>query len=259
MKELDLCPTAGRLPSAVEIRHGPRGLLGRFFLWADQSARDRGVTLSFASLDDLFAVNRANSDTWRPLVSIFDPALGGVTGETAFVLLGRNAAGDVVAAQAGRLYRWPETNLQEEATSLRMFYADAAAAADRGDMCEITAPIAHAISGHVLFSGAGWYRPDFRGKGLSAILPRISRAYAYGRWATDWTIAMIGDALVKRGVADRYGYTNIEQGTVALIASPLGAHRCALTWMRSEQLLSDLEVTMQGAEADTAQALASRA
>lgn len=253
---LDPCPIGGRLPAAVDIRHGPRGLLGRFFLWADQAARDRGVTLSFASLDDLVAVNRANADTWRPLVPIFDPALGGVTGETAFAFLGRNADGDVVAAQAGRLYLWSATNLQDEATSLRMFYADTAAAAERGDRCEITTPTAGDISGRVLFSGAGWYRPDFRGRGLAAILPRISRAYAYGRWATDWTIALIGEALVKRGVADRYGYTHIEHDTFSFVASPLGLVKGALTWMKSEQLLSDLDTVMQEAATDAAHAAA---
>ena len=56
-----------------QIRAG--GPVGRFFLWADTAARDRGVTLFFGSLQDLIEANRADSDSWRPLVPVFDEAL----------------------------------------------------------------------------------------------------------------------------------------------------------------------------------------
>src|SRR5262245_32247766 len=181
-------PISGRLPACLKIKYGPVGLFGRFFLWADTAARDRGVTLFFASLQDLIEANKANSDTWRPLVPVFDEALGGATPETAFVLIGRNKDGEVVATQAARIYDWSKTSLKDEANSLRMFYADPDAAVARGDRCEITAPIAEKISGRVAFSGGIWYRRDFRGKDLGTILPRISRAYAFTRWHSDFTL-----------------------------------------------------------------------
>ena len=81
----DPLPSSGRLPAHLKIKYGPVGLLGRFFLWADNAARDRGVTLSFGTLQELMEANRSNSDTWRPLVPVFDESLGGVTPETAFV------------------------------------------------------------------------------------------------------------------------------------------------------------------------------
>ena len=74
----DPLPVSGRLPAQLKVKYGPVGLLGRFFLWADAAARDRGVTLSFGSLQDLIEANRGNSDSWRPLVPVFDAALGGV-------------------------------------------------------------------------------------------------------------------------------------------------------------------------------------
>lgn len=237
-------PTSGRLPARLKIKHGPVGLLGRFFLWADSAARDRGVTLSFGSLQDLIDVNRANSDSWRPLVPVFDQALGGVTPETAFVLIGRSKDGEVVATQAARLYEWPETSLKEEATSLRMFYADPGAAFARNDRCEITAPIAEKITGRVIFSGAIWYRRDFRGKDLGTILPRISRAYAFTRWQSDFTIGMLGDAVIAGGLAERAGYTRVERSCIRLVAAPLGEMRCGLAWMQSDELLADLSALM---------------
>ncbi|KRQ97207.1 hypothetical protein [Bradyrhizobium valentinum] len=240
-------PVSGRLPTQLKVKYGPVDLLGRFFLWADTAARDRGVTLFFASLKDLIEANRGNSDSWRPLVPAFDEALGGVTPEAAFVLIGRNKDGEVVATQAARIYDWPETSLKDEATSLRMFYADPDAAFARGDRCEITAPIAEKITGRVVFSGGIWYRRDFRGKDLGTILPRISRAYAFTRWNSDFTTGMLGDGVIAGGLAERAGYTKIELGCIKLVASPLGEMRCGLAWMQTDELLADLAAIMDRA------------
>jgi predicted nucleic acid-binding Zn ribbon protein len=237
-------PISGRLPAYLKINYGPVGLLGRFFLWADTAARDRGVTLFVASLQDLVEVNKANSETWRPLLPVFDPALGGITPETGFVLIGRDKSGQVVATQAARVYDWSHTTLENEATSLRMFYADPDAAVERGDRCEITTPIAKNIAGRVVFSGAGWYRRDFRSKGLATILPRISRAYAFTRWNTDFTISVMADAVIAGGMAERSGYTKVERSCVDFVVSPVGAARCALVWMQPDELLADLAATM---------------
>jgi hypothetical protein len=236
-------PTSGRLPSHLKIKYGPVGLLGRFFLWADTAARDRGVTLVFATLQDLVEANRANSDSWLPLLPIFDPTLGGVRPETGFVIIGRDKNGEVVATQAARLYDWSETTLKDEATWLRMFYADPDTALARGDHCKITTPVAQGIKGRVAYSGAGWYRRDFRGKGLATILPRISRAYAFTRWNTDFTISFIGDAVTAGGMAERAGYTKVEHSSVEFVAPPLDV-RCALVWMPADELLADLTVIM---------------
>jgi hypothetical protein len=237
-------PISGRLPACLKIKYGPIGLLGRFFLWADTAARDRGVTLFFASLQDLIEANKANSDSWRPLVPVFDEALGGVTPETAFVLIGRNKRGEIVATQAARFYNWPETSLKDEAISLRMFYADPDAAFARGDRCEITTPVAESITGRVVFSGAVWYRPDFRGKGLATILPRISRVYAFTRWNSNFTIGMMADAVIAGGMAGRVGYTKVEHSSVELVASPFGEMRFGLGWMQPDELLADLAAIM---------------
>jgi hypothetical protein len=254
----ELVPTSGRLPASLKIKYGPVGLLGRFFLWADAAAQERGIKLYFAGLQDLVAANKANSDSWRPLVPVFDPVLGGMRPEMGFVLIGRDKHERVVATHAARLYEW-SASLKDEATSLRMFYADPAAAFARGDRCEIAAPVAQNITGRVVFSGAAWYRRDFRGKGLGGILPRISRAYAFTRWNSDFTIAMMGDAVFAGGMAERSGYTKAEPSSVELVASPLGAMRCALAWVQPDELLADLAAVMDQApvpfiESDLAEA-----
>src|SRR5262245_50864049 len=179
---LEECPTSGRLLEQMEIAHGPAEMLQSFVVRADKAAQEKGVILYFGSLAELVDLNKANSGTWRPLVPMFNPEMCGATPKTSFALIGRNSAGEVVATLAARLYDWSATSLHEESVSLRMFVSDPQAAFKRGDKCEIRTPIAKTISGRVVFGGAAWYRPDLRGKGLSMILPRISRAYAFTRW-----------------------------------------------------------------------------
>jgi hypothetical protein len=118
------------------------------------------------------------------------------------------------------------------------------AASARADRCEITAPVAEKITGRVVFSGGVWYRPDFRGKDLATILPRISRAYAFTRWNSDFTIGWMADAVIAGGMAERVGYTKLEHSCIELVASPLGEVRCALGWMQPDELLADLAAIM---------------
>jgi hypothetical protein len=238
----ECCPVSGPLLEGIELHYGLKNFMWRFFHWADRALKERGVRLFFASLEDLVEVNRANPNTWRPLLPIFTPELSGVTRETGFVLLGRDSAGEVVATQAARVFDWSESSLLDEAASLRLFYTDTKAARQRGDKCEINTPVAHGISGRVVFSGGGWYRPDFRGKDLGTILPRVSRAYAFTRWNSDFTISIMADAVVAGGFAERTGYTNVEHDAVSFVASPTGAiQHCALVWMGSAQMLADLD------------------
>jgi hypothetical protein len=230
----------GHLLDQVTVDHGPAGLLGRFFLKANSAAYARGVSLALASIEELIEINRANRATWKPLVPLFDPAVGGITPANGLAILGRNAAGEVVAAQGARFYDWRESDLATEFTSLRMHYADPRASARADETCRIFAPSAARIRGRVVFSGAGWYRPDYRGQLLSMILPRISRALAFTRWNSDYTISMMADGVVAGGMAKRCGYTEVEDG-VELLNSPMApkAHGF-LVWMPRQQLLDDL-------------------
>src|ERR1700704_999656 len=67
----------------IEVDHGPRDLLGRFFLKADTAARERGIALSFGTFDDLVEANARNTSSWHPLIPLFDPKNGGFDEENA--------------------------------------------------------------------------------------------------------------------------------------------------------------------------------
>jgi hypothetical protein len=224
----------------ISIDHGPPGLLGRALLKAEAAARARGVTLAFASMQDFMRVNEANRDTWGPTFPGFDPAYNDLTRENSFCLLGRNARGEVVATQAGRLYDLTDTSYDEQARSLALIYRDPEAQRLPDERCEVTALAAKGIDGLVFYSGGAWYRPDFRGIGLVEILPRMARALACARWNARCTVTTMVEHNVRKGVYPRNGYHNLEWD-VRFIGSRIGTIRFALLWTKRDEMLEDLE------------------
>ena len=224
----------------IVIDHGPTELLAKLLLAADTAARARGVFLSFAPLDELVAINRANSQSWLPLLPVFDPSRGLFDPGSALCLLGRNEAGEVVVTQAARFFDWRGTTFHDEATSLRLLYRDPDAWRREGEAVEVTAPSARLITGKVAYTGAHWCRPDFRGKGLPGITPRIARTLAIAMWDIEVACTLMVEDVYARGVAQRAGYFNSEW-SVELKNTPLGTLRTALLWSRRDEIVADLE------------------
>lgn len=233
--------TFRRLPSEARIEHGPPALLGRAILKADQAARRRGVYLSLVSCHELFSADDAGDDR-DALASAFDPAQAGNTSHDSFAIIGHNLDGDVVATQAARLFDWRTTDLGAEAEGLRLFHAAPALARSRGERCVVTAAQARAIRGRVVYAGAEWYRPDYRGRTLSAILPRVARMLAYTRWQHDITFGMVADTTHRAGYSAQAGYAAAAAG-ISLIGAAAGPGpvHFNLVWMDERQLLGDLE------------------
>lgn len=226
--------------SQIALRYGPAGVLGRTILAAEHLALTKGVRLAFATAEELLAVNKANRDAWLPLISVFDARFNALDDGNAFFILGRNAAGEVVACQAGRLYVWEGTSFKEECEGLTMFYRDPDTMKLPGEEWTVSALAARGISGRVAFSGAAWYRRDYRGVGLVEWLPRLSRALAKGLWNTDVTVTVMAESNVRKGVYPRNGYRNAEWAVEA-VNGRMGTLRYALLWSKSGEMIEDLE------------------
>ena len=106
----------------VVIDHGPTELLGRLFLRVDSELRQRGVTMYFASFQDLMQVNWEQRANWHRMLTSFDPKYCQLDDTNAYCLLGRDSNGQVVTAQAGRFFDWSETTMFDELTALRVQY-----------------------------------------------------------------------------------------------------------------------------------------
>jgi hypothetical protein len=122
---------------------------------------------------------------------------------------------------------------------MRLFYTDPNRPPPPTQSVVMTAERSKQISGQVVFSGAGWYRPDYRKMDLGTILARVSRAVAYTRWKTDATVTLMAEGVFKGGLGDRAGYTNFDWA-LDLKNFAIGSPRMAVLWMPAEQTLEDL-------------------
>jgi hypothetical protein len=231
--------------SQIELRHGDIGLAGRTILAAEQLTRSLGITLRFVSAQDFLAVNQANRATWLPLGSMFDTRFSQLDPDNAFFIVGENTRGETVACQACRYFDWQGTTFKEECESLRFWYADPATQKNQGETSTVTALAARGTTGRIAYSGAAWYRPDYRGKGLVEYLPRLARAYARSLWDTEATITLMAENNIRKGVFPRNGYKNLEWA-VDVVNNQSGTIRFGYIWTKTDEMEADLAEFLTG-------------
>jgi hypothetical protein len=219
--------------NSIRIETGPRDILGRFFLKADTDARARGLSLAFMDLEQMAAINSANSESWRPLLSHFNVANGGISSDNGFCVVARDAQGKAVACHAARRLDWQTTSVHDEMTSLRLFYARPDSMKRPGEECIVSAPSTQTFCGRLIFSGAAWVHPQWRGTGVTTLLPRIGKACAMARWPFDSIISVMAEDVYARGFAPRFGYTHIDWD-IRLLNSALGDLRLAFLAMTKD-------------------------
>jgi hypothetical protein len=201
-----------RLPDALTIKHGPAELLARFVLAGDIAARRRGIELRLRhDFDELVYLSKqpiAQRSQFR-LMNMFNPEFAeDLNPENSYWISGQDEYGEIVLTQAGRVYHWPETTLEDEARL--MFFGGR----ELGQHCIVTAEAAKSVTGVTFYGGQGWVRPDFRGRQVSRLFPRMGRAYALARWPVDWSFSFVAPPLVEKGIAHGYGYRHLSRSIV---------------------------------------------
>jgi hypothetical protein len=240
-------PPHPKLITDITVEHGPADLLGRFFLLADTALRERGVSVSFGSYEDLLRVNEKNRDTWGIMTSMYDHHCcpHGLAPERAFCLFGRDAQGEVVATHAARLYELGERSMQEVGDSMLLHHDEPSRTKQPKESIEVTAPAAKSIKGKLLINGAVWYHPAYRKRQLSMIIPRVARVYAYTRWQINRSMGLMMEGPTAGGVIDSLGYPHREWG-LQINNAQNGSPRCCLAWMDAGELLADLRGFLAG-------------
>ena len=231
----------GDLLDQITMQHGPRKLLARFFLIAEQEARDKGIKLRLSSdFHRMCATRRRFAETPMLPVPHFDPEQSDLRAETSFWIEGVDCDGETALIHAVRLFDWPHTTLKEELEALRVHYRDPAPHLAAGEYIRIAAPTAHCITGRNLFAGAMWVRRDHRGLGLTRIVPRISRALAYTHWRMPIVWGLVDPKLDAGGVSRAYGRYTVEPGVLTRLPW-WGPPDAVLLWMRQETLLDEIQ------------------
>lgn len=234
-----------RLPDQITVEHGPKEFLAHYFLALDLAVRSRGIKLSLRT-DPAGLASVREEYPEIELAPVFNYRLGGAKAENMFWMEGKNEEGKTVALQAARCYDFSESNLADELESMRVFYTDPVAQSQGAECFKVSAPSASSITGRVVYSGSTWVRKDFRGRDLASYLPRISRAVALTRWNPAFTVSMVKTELVKKRVAERYGYTNVEELLRWMNSEFADEIRFALVWMPRSECVTDMRSFAQG-------------
>ncbi len=207
----------------------------------DTVLRSAGVFASLSDCEELMSVNRQNSDSWRPLLPIFDPAVSDVTSENSNVILGRNGTGKVVFAHATRNYQLGTTLLKDEIESLRLFYRDPGVSALPGEAMHCSTPIAARTTGSVIFSGALWLSRELRGIDLPIKAMHMWRGLAVTRWMPGITFSFMVPELLKSGLASN-GLMEVDW-EVVMVNTPVkrdGTIRAGMNWMTGDRMIETI-------------------
>lgn len=213
-----------RLPDALTIKHGPARLLSRFVLAGDIALRQVGVELRLRhDFGELVYINKQHvaAGNWLTIPGAFNPECVELTPENAFWVAGSDRNGEIVATWAARIHNWTGTTLAEQIRA--SWYGQ-----DLGQPCVVTAEAAHFISGVAICGGASWVRPDFRGRHLSHLVPRVGKAYGCARWPLDWSFCFISRGNLEKGLAASYGQKHVSY-SVTYPGSPWGEVGIAYT------------------------------
>jgi GNAT superfamily N-acetyltransferase len=212
------------------LREG-NAALSRFLLAADNALARKGVVLRLATFETLHAIYKGNELSWNNLVPFFDYTAAQIDAATAACFVAYNEEGEPISTTAVRVWDLNGTNLKAEAESLRLFFGPNAERARTSTECKLTAPIATEFDGKVLYCGAYWVRPDWRGQGLGELVPAVSRYYALARWPIEYKITFGSKAFLAPNIRELYQYEDY-QGDFVLTEGERLIFKGLLLWAR---------------------------
>lgn len=234
----------------VTVRHGPEWLITKFLIAANREMRSRGVSLRLKrDLGELISFNKRNQSHWYRLAPLFDPALNEIPANEGYWIAGYDRNDEIVAVHAARFFDWTDTTLGREFSSLRLWYNKPDLWRMPGESCTLAGEAGKIVTGRCAYLGSMWFRPDFRGRGLSRLLPRINRSIALAHWGIDFNFSFIEPFVVESGLIEQYGFSRHAPG-VAFRNGPKGNMDMHVMWMPRAELVSDLSTWMSHNMAD---------
>jgi len=204
--------------------------ISRYVSGIDHFAAEAGLTLEVCKDFVAFREIRNAMGDRSPMSPIFDPSVTDIGPGNGFWLKGTDASGRVVHLQATRQSNLEGLSLADHLFELRRLYRlpglDMEADVDRGSL---RAPALRDISGQVCYHGEIWLDESLRGRGLSAILPRLLLALVLMKWSPDYVFGFVPTKLAYRGLQAQYGYMHVQPG--GILGRPASLDRPINKWL----------------------------
>lgn len=195
------------LPADGKIDLTERLLLERVVRRGTEALDGHGIRLTVRNdFSALKAINRTlvEKGLWYPLIPPFDSDVSEIDESNAVWIEGTDRSGRTVTIHAARHFDW--TGALMAAVIGAAYHGKTASK----HTCTASSALARRITGHVALCGSLWFDPAYRGKGLSKIIPRLTRAYARSTWDIDWPFAIVKPESVSSGLWRSYGWTQAD-------------------------------------------------
>jgi len=191
--------------------------LARFIGSMEQRALKQGICVETSSDFEALKEVCLRLNNKAPLSALFSPDFYELGPADAFWVKGTNRRGEIVHTQAIRRDFLQGTRLDFRLRqALQRLYCRAP---DRpAELASLPwSPGMQNITGTVCYHGEIWLQKGkrgFRGKGLSAVLPRLALGIALAKWNPDYVFGFTDPKLAFKGVAAQYGYMHLQPGGV---------------------------------------------
>jgi hypothetical protein len=194
----------------IEIMHGPRGELGRYFLRLETMLAQYGLAARLGTLADVARTNVENRESWGQLVPMLVPAEHPVASGASLGLIVSDRKGQTVSTMAARLFDFTGSTLSREIDTLAFYFGPRASEMRGRVRSTITAPTACVLAEPALYLGGFWLHPRVRGRGLSSIVPHLMRYIALTTWDYRVEFSLGRNKFLRPDVSDTYQFAQME-------------------------------------------------
>jgi hypothetical protein len=185
----------------------------RFVATSAEIFQRYGLTLEvghdFGAYCDMLAQVRPDHKLGAP----YDPERHSLDAKTAFWIVGRTAAGDIVHTQALRMLNLNAMSVGEYFTTHFREFPPSVPDLDLNRSRFRAGPGAKRMHGTVAYHGEFWIAPgadSLRGQGMSCVLGRYGFWQAIQHWDPDHIIAFMTKAIAFKGLAERTGWMHTQ-------------------------------------------------
>ncbi len=198
----------------------------------DQLFARSGLRCSRRPIDEDFMYALLKAEGKKMGNPEFDPSLHDLSADNSFWLGCYDQAGGLMATAAARLIQ--ADDFIEYCQSYRLWYGEKIRVMEPLNI--VFSEFERLPSGVASFIGAGWVRPDCRGRGLSWALTRLGYYLAMERWSPDWVIGMSLNGIMRAQVPSvNFGFPRIDLfATGFRLPGYLSQHIYLLTMTQTE-------------------------
>jgi hypothetical protein len=199
----------------IQIRRGNVRVLGRYFLQTETRLADMGLTLRMIDSNTLLDIFDANRSSWESMGPQFNSREGAFSCGEVAPFAAYTSTGEAVGVCGVRYFDLGSNSLSEAVASLEFIYGDNAPLYRATCQCLTTPDAGDHLSGRLIFSGAQWIHPKFRGTGLAQIIVLVPRAYALSQWEFEHEVLFAKAKLARPHVVETYGLAHAQDGVSA--------------------------------------------